>query len=254
MAAPGTQILLPLAASLNPPGRAAIWSPTYAEHRRAAALAGHAVSECADLDQLAAADLAVVVNPNNPDGRLHERATLLDLAAHLDRKGGLLVVDEAFCDTEPQLSVAGRAGLPGMVVLRSFGKFFGLAGLRLGFAIGPRELVGRLRARLGPWAVSGPALEIGIGREDARILAATATGGSVVFDRTTAYILAAVAAAGPGNGARMMARRLAAEGRSISAGGRTVADEAGLADLLRPRVAAFEANDLPRLRRLGAVA
>ena len=163
VAAPGTQILLPLTASLIPPGRAAIWSPTYAEHRRAAALAGHAVSECADLDQLAAADLAIVVNPNNPDGRLHERAPLLDLAAHLDRQGGLLVVDEAFMDVGPaDASLVAEAERGGFVVLRSFGKFFGLAGLRLGFAIGPHGLVERLRARLGPWAVSGPALEIGI--------------------------------------------------------------------------------------------
>lgn len=106
--------------------------------------------------------------------------------------------------------------------------------------------------RLSPF--NRAALEIGIGREDARILAATATGGSVVLDRTTAYILAAVASAGPGGGARMMARRLVAEGRSITVGGQTVADEARLAGLLHPRVAAFEANDLPRLRRLGAVA
>ncbi|BBK35481.1 hypothetical protein STAQ_05590 [Allostella sp. ATCC 35155] len=106
--------------------------------------------------------------------------------------------------------------------------------------------------RLSPF--NRAALEIGIGREDARILAATATGGSVVLDRTTAYILAAVASAGPGGGARMMARRLVAEGRSIAAGGRTVADEAGLTRLLEPRIAAFEAAELPQLRELGVVA
>lgn len=105
--------------------------------------------------------------------------------------------------------------------------------------------------RLSPF--NRAALEIGIGREDARILSATATGGGVVLDRTTAYMLAAVASAGPGGGAHMMARRLVAEGRSIAAGGRTVADEAGLTRLLEPRIAAFEAAELPQLRRLGAV-
>ncbi|WP_374441539.1 methyltransferase [Stella sp.] len=106
--------------------------------------------------------------------------------------------------------------------------------------------------RLSPF--NRTTLELGIGREDARIVAGTTIGGGVVLDRTTAYLLSAVAAAGPGGGARMMACRLAAEGRGISAGGRTVTDPAGLEHLIAPRIAQFEATDLPRLRRLGAVA
>jgi hypothetical protein len=105
--------------------------------------------------------------------------------------------------------------------------------------------------RLSPF--NRASLEIGIGREDARILAGTTIGGGVVLDRTTAYLLSAVASAGRGGGARMMARRLAAEGRGITAGGRTVTDPEGLERLLAPRIAQFEATDLPRLRRLGAV-
>ena len=151
VAAPGTQILLPLTASLIPPGRAAIWSPTYAEHRRAAALAGHAVSECADLDQLAAADLAIVVNPNNPDGRRYGPG---DLGAEFT------VIDESFCDVAPGRSLVPEVG-EGRIVLKSFGKFWGLAGLRLGFAIGAPGDMARLRDLLGPWPASGPALEIG---------------------------------------------------------------------------------------------
>lgn len=165
--APGTQILLPLVMELVPPGNAAVLSPTYAEHRRAAALAGHAVGDVSEFDALFDADLAVVVNPNNPDGRIVPRARLLDLARHMAGKGGLLVVDEAFMEVGPQAeSVAGDVGSAGvaggLVVLRSFGKFFGLAGVRLGFALAAPPLAARLAARLGPWAVAGPALEYGM--------------------------------------------------------------------------------------------
>lgn len=162
-AAPGTQILLPLVTGLVPPGRAAVLSPTYAEHARAAALVGHRVNETADFGGLAAADLAIAVNPNNPDGRVTPRADLVMLARALGRRGGLLVVDEAFMEVGPAAeSLAGDVeGLPA-VVLRSFGKFFGLAGVRLGFALASEAVAARLSARLGPWAVSGPALEIGI--------------------------------------------------------------------------------------------
>jgi cobalamin biosynthetic protein CobC len=163
MAAPGTQILLPCVASLVKPGRAMVLGPTYAEHARAAAVAGHAVSEVRDFDALAEADLAVVVNPNNPDGRVIERVALLAMAAKLRAKGGLLVVDEAFMDVGPRAqSLAGDVGQGGMVVLRSFGKFFGLAGLRLGFALADQPVAAQLETQFGPWAVAGPALEYGI--------------------------------------------------------------------------------------------
>lgn len=162
-AAPGTQILLPRVASLVSPGRALVLGPTYAEHARAAAIAGHAVVEVEDVDALAAADLAIVVNPNNPDGRVVSRERLLRLAGALRAKGGLLVVDEAFMDVGPHAeSLAGDVGQGGIVVLRSFGKFFGLAGLRLGFALSDALTVERLETQFGPWAVAGPALEYGI--------------------------------------------------------------------------------------------
>lgn len=162
-AAPGTQILLPRVASLLRPGRALVLGPTYAEHARAAAIAGHAVAEVSDFDALADADLAVLVNPNNPDGRVIEKPRLHELAALLRAKGGLLVVDEAFMDVGPvKQSLAGDVGEGGIVVLRSFGKFFGLAGVRLGFALADPLIAERLDAQLGPWAVAGPALEYGI--------------------------------------------------------------------------------------------
>ncbi len=163
VAAPGTQILLPCVASLARPGKVLVLGPTYAEHARAAAIAGHAVSEVNDFAALVEADLAIIVNPNNPDGRIIERDRLLALAAKLRAKGGLLVVDEAFMDVSPrEHSLAGDVGQGGIVVLRSFGKFFGLAGVRLGFALSDTPTIERLEAQFGPWAVAGPALEYGI--------------------------------------------------------------------------------------------
>src|SRR5580692_11333872 len=160
--APGTQILLPLVCGLVPPGRAAILAPTYSEHARAAALAGHTVTQVGDLGGIGAADLVVVTNPNNPDGRLFAKGDLLDVAKILSACGGMLVVDEAFMDVGPRgASPAPEVGCGNIVVLRSFGKFFGLAGLRLGFALAAPPLAARLSASLGPWAVSGPALAVG---------------------------------------------------------------------------------------------
>jgi cobalamin biosynthetic protein CobC len=162
VAAPGTQILLPLVAGLVPPGRAAVLGPTYAEHLRVAARAGHRAQEVAEIGELATAGLAIVVNPNNPDGRIVGRDALLALADRLRARGGLLVVDEAFADVASAgTSLSGDAARGNIVVLRSFGKFFGLAGLRLGFAIAAPDLAARLTAALGPWAVSGPAIAIG---------------------------------------------------------------------------------------------
>ncbi|MGZ8323387.1 MAG: threonine-phosphate decarboxylase [Rhodoplanes sp.] len=207
VAAPGTQILLPLIAALKPPGRAAILGPTYAEHARTAALAGHRVIETQELRRVGDADLAIVVNPNNPDGRIVATADLLALAGELRSRVGILIVDEAFMEIDPanagicsarvdphsahsrgsgkpdlfnkpgsspsrgrgdrlsvsetSASLAGEVERGNIVVLRSFGKFFGLAGLRLGFAIAAPDIAARLRASLGPWAVSGPAIAIG---------------------------------------------------------------------------------------------
>jgi cobalamin biosynthesis protein CobC len=160
--APGTQILLPLVAALVPPGRAAVLGPTYSEHARVAALVGHCIRDATEMDDLAGADLAVVVNPNNPDGRIVARAGLIARAAELRSRGGILVVDEAFMDVGPDESLSADVGLGNIVVLRSFGKFFGLAGLRLGFALAAPPMAERLKASLGPWAVSGAAIAVGV--------------------------------------------------------------------------------------------
>jgi cobalamin biosynthetic protein CobC len=162
VAAPGTQILLPLTAALVPPGRAAVLGPTYAEHVRIAALAGHRVTEVAEIGGLGDADLIIIVNPNNPDGRVIGREALLSLADRQKQRGSVLVVDEAFMDVaSPDASLGADVARGSVVVLRSFGKFYGLAGLRLGFALAAPDIAARLNAALGPWAVSGPALAIG---------------------------------------------------------------------------------------------
>ncbi|MCB5203443.1 threonine-phosphate decarboxylase CobD [Neorhizobium sp. T786] len=160
-AGPGTQILLPIVARLvRSRSVAAILSPTYAEHARAARLAGYEVREVSDPGVLAEANLAVVVNPNNPTGRTIPKSDLLDLAAQMRSKGGLLVVDEAFHDVAGEGSVADAVDAGGLLVLRSFGKFYGMAGVRLGFAISHPDVIARVEEKLGPWAVSGPALHI----------------------------------------------------------------------------------------------
>jgi len=138
-----------------------VLGPTYGEFARAAALAGHDVTDVQDISQVRDAELAIVANPNNPDGRVFKKDELLGLA---DTRGshGLLVIDEAFVDVGPVgASVCGEVARHNIVVLRSFGKFFGLAGLRLGFALARPQIAARLAAALGPWAVSGPAVMIG---------------------------------------------------------------------------------------------
>jgi cobalamin biosynthetic protein CobC len=129
--------------------------PTYSEHAICWRRAGHDVTVVADLDEAKAVDVVVVVNPDNPTGRLLPTAALRALRA------SLLVVDEAFIDLLPAEASLAPTLPPSAMVLRSFGKTYGLGGLRLGFAIAPVELASIIRKELGPWAVSGPALEVG---------------------------------------------------------------------------------------------
>ncbi|WP_049731875.1 threonine-phosphate decarboxylase CobD [Rhizobium ecuadorense] len=142
--------------------RIAVVSPTYGEYARAFTSAGFAVDAVGDVAEIGGEHrLAVVVNPNNPDGRVWPVEMLIALHDRMTAAGGLLVVDEAFGDTDPALSLAARAQeLPNLIIFRSFGKFFGLAGLRLGFAIAREDILARFENWLGPWAVSGPALSL----------------------------------------------------------------------------------------------
>jgi cobalamin biosynthetic protein CobC len=157
LATAGAQAAIQLLPSLMPPGKARILSPTYSEYAGVLNATGWSVDQAGDLEALAGADLAIVVNPNNPDGRRHDPAKLLALLPRVGR----LVIDESFADAVPGLSLAGEAGRAGLLILRSLGKFYGLAGLRLGFVLGDESDVAALAGMLGPWPISGAAIEIG---------------------------------------------------------------------------------------------
>ncbi|MGY8669015.1 threonine-phosphate decarboxylase CobD [Bradyrhizobium sp. UFLA05-109] len=157
LAMAGAQAAIQCLPALSRRGRACILAPTYNEYAAVLSSAGWDVAEVSNLDALAGADLAVVVNPNNPDGRHHERADLLALLPRV----GHLVIDESFADALPELSLAPEAGQGGFLILRSFGKFYGLAGLRLGFVLGAEADIAALSAMAGPWPVSGAAIAVG---------------------------------------------------------------------------------------------
>jgi cobalamin biosynthetic protein CobC len=157
LALAGAQAAIQLLPHWLPRGDARIIGPTYNEYAAVLHAAGWSVRQAGDLDALAGADLAIIVNPNNPDGRAHASAALLALLSRVGR----LVVDESFADALPGLSLAPEAGSSGLLILRSLGKFYGLAGVRLGFVLGAEADVAALGQLAGPWPVSGPAIAIG---------------------------------------------------------------------------------------------
>ena len=153
----GAQAAIQMVPRLLTAGEARVLSPTYNEHAATLRAAGWRVTEVPTLKGLIGADLAVVVNPNNPDGKTYEPNELLALSDTVGR----LVVDESFADPRRDLSVARHAGRNGLIVLKSFGKFYGLAGVRLGFVLADEATITALSEMSGPWPVSGAALEIG---------------------------------------------------------------------------------------------
>lgn len=160
----GSQAAIQMLPRLRRHAQVGIVSPCYGEHAEAWRREGHRVSEFSEgavprtLDQL---DVLVVVNPNNPTGRLLPPEQLLDWHARLTARGGWLVVDEAFMDPTPEHSLASYGHLPGLIVLRSFGKFFAMAGARLGFVLAETELLHASGDALGPWPIAGPSRFIG---------------------------------------------------------------------------------------------
>lgn len=157
LATAGAQAAIQMLPQLAPGGRAKILVPAYAEFGHVLRTSGWRVEEVGECDALVGADLAIVVNPNNPDGQRHDPQELLALIPRVGR----LVIDESFADPLPELSLAPQAGRPGLLVLRSFGKFYGLAGLRLGFVLGCAADIAALAGMAGPWPVSGMAIAIG---------------------------------------------------------------------------------------------
>lgn len=157
---PGSQAALQLLPRLRTTCRVGVPWPGYREHALAWQREGHSVVSLS-VDQIDAAlpdlDVLVCINPNNPTGHLYSLDTLLRWHQQLAGKGGWLVVDEAFLDASEGESLASHCGKPGLIVLRSLGKFFGLAGLRAGVMVGPVAVCEALADLLGPWALSHPA-------------------------------------------------------------------------------------------------
>ncbi len=143
--APGASALIARIPALANAARVDIPAPTYNEHAAAFRAQGWAITPDTP-------DARVLVHPNNPDGRLWQES---------DVNAPLTIIDESFCDIAPDASLIHLANRPGVIILKSNGKFWGLAGLRLGFAIGDPALLARLSDFIGPWAVSGPALRLG---------------------------------------------------------------------------------------------
>jgi cobalamin biosynthetic protein CobC len=146
LAAPGASALIARIPGLAAAARVQITTPTYNEHAAAFSAKGWSVQSRGPVEA------RVLVHPNNPDGRFWQAD---------DADSDLTVIDESFCDVAPRASLVELASRPGCIVLKSFGKFWGLAGLRLGFAIAAPGTIDRLSERLGPWPVSGPALRVG---------------------------------------------------------------------------------------------
>lgn len=165
----GTTQLLPVAGSqaaiqalprLREPCKVGVFAPAYAEHAHAWSQAGHTIIVLDEIQpDISQCDVVVVINPNNPTARLWPVSVLQQWQAELSARGGWLLVDEAFLDAvgDEQVSMLVHSGEPGLIVLRSLGKFFGLAGLRVGFVSAWPFLLERLQNLLGPWGISHPA-------------------------------------------------------------------------------------------------
>lgn len=157
----GSQAAIQALPRLFSPRRVGVVRPGYAEHAHAWQAAGHEVVAVDPAQpKRAGLDVLLLIHPNNPTGQTYAPATLLDWRERLAARGGCLIVDEAFMDCAPAQGLAAHAGLPGLVVLRSLGKFFGLAGARVGFVLAAPELLARLAEPLGPWGVAGPARHV----------------------------------------------------------------------------------------------
>ena len=163
LAVAGSQAAIQALPMLRSPAQVAFTAPGYAEHARAWQRHGHEVVNVPATEILqaaATAQVVVVVNPNNPTGELFSRDELLNLHAQLVARGGWLVVDEAFIDASPEHSLASVCPRPGLIVLRSLGKFFGLAGARVGFVLAEETVLQSLAELLGPWPIAAPSRHV----------------------------------------------------------------------------------------------
>jgi cobalamin biosynthetic protein CobC len=162
LATAGSQASIQALPRMFQPDRITIIGPTYNEHAAAWRAAGHTVQFVTDLKAAvaAASPVTLLCNPNNPTTTTIHRAALLKTAQQLNTDDGWLIVDEAYGDFQPGDCVtpdAGASATPRLITLRSLGKFFGLAGARVGFVFGDDALRNRLNELLGPWTINGPA-------------------------------------------------------------------------------------------------
>ncbi|WP_020680841.1 threonine-phosphate decarboxylase CobD [Marinobacterium rhizophilum] len=167
----GSQAAIQALPRLREPGRVAIMSPGYREHQHAWRAAGHQVEEVcvARLRRgLPDCEVLVLIHPGNPGGERFSREELQAWHREMAARGGWLLLDEAFIDCTPEASLAALAHQPGLIVLRSVGKFFGLAGIRVGFVLAEAAILNPLRELLGPWTLSGPARAVAMRALDDR--------------------------------------------------------------------------------------
>jgi cobalamin biosynthetic protein CobC len=156
----GSQAAIQALPRLRPRSRVSVLTPGYAAHTAAWRYAGHVVTpvsaECVE-DAVAQADVLILIHPNNPTGARFSVEQLLGWQQRLAARGGWLIVDEAFIDGTPEHSLCHYSARSGLIVLRSLGKFFGLAGARVGFVCAHPSLLAQLHTLLGPWSISAPA-------------------------------------------------------------------------------------------------
>ena len=167
LAVPGSQYALQYTPAMLRTGTVAMPQRGYAEHRAAWQRAGHRIVEYSDGAALLAlvmagtVDHVLVINPNNPTAEELSAQYLQDLHQRLRGNDGWLVVDEAFADASRSVSLAALCPSPGLIVYRSVGKFFGLAGIRLGFLLAPTSVCAKMQSSMPPWSLSHPARWIG---------------------------------------------------------------------------------------------
>lgn len=162
VAAPGSALLIQMLPAILKARNVSIVSPTYGDHDVAWNREGGFIKHIKTPEESDPSGITVLVNPNNPDGQHYDIDTLKTLAINHKEAGGWLIVDEAFGDLMHEHSAAALTQDYNVIILKSLGKFFGLAGVRLGFVIARPDICARLSAHLGSWAISGPALNIGI--------------------------------------------------------------------------------------------
>ena len=158
LAVAGTQAAIQIIPGLLRKRRVGMLSPTYSEHVQAWEAAGHEVISLGPTqidEHIDSLDILVLVNPNNPTANLFSQSRMLGWHEKLKARNALFIVDEAFIDPTPEASLVSIKARPNLIILRSIGKFFGLAGIRAGFVHAQPHILNELQRKLGPWSIAG---------------------------------------------------------------------------------------------------